>query len=840
MKRKRIDYFSVGMRAVLSATMFFSLGVTAVADDERDPSATEAPAEVTEVVDASSPEPAPAPEETVEAETPAAEETIAPVEETAVSEETVTPEATAEPAPTPEATVEPQTPAPEETAAAAEETAAPEETAVPEETAEPEATPEATPEEETETITYMAAKSETRYTGQMAVTVSWDDHTFPEGTTLEVTDVSRSDAIAAAEQSTEGDEEVIDAVAVDITFYNAAGEEIQPERPVSVSMVPYTPLETTETSTTEVIHKDDSGSVETVGNADVSASGAEFSAEHFSIYVISSTSPAPATLTYIFHDVSSDDNARQIVKNGDTVYAPKAPQQDGMIFLGWSKTEGATTINIDDGDPGIFSTITANVTNTDTINLYPVFQQAYYVFFLDKEGRVSTTKQGKTGDSITTSDVTIPLSSEEAVTGWYTDSGFSETSRVGDTVKLGTENVTLYPNVVKGHYVYFVTGEGASPVNPQFVAANKTVQKPESKPERKGYDFVRWSSTDNGTDNYEFGTTITSDTTIYAVWAPKKDTKYTIIYWTQSVNDSKNATDDQKTYDYLRSKESTGTTGEVVSAEGADPLANFKLNKNKSQPVTIKGDGTTILNVYYDRNTLTINFNWYVKNWFEKGHWENTTYSGLYGQTLAQNGYKWPSDKTWYANKEYSYFPPTGYGSHLTFLDAFIFDNIPQFSTDSGVIRSITLYAHDSQSYSLIFHYKQRLDGKYDDSSFDNKVSASGGTYSVSNKYTGFTVDSYCLSKGDKPSSNSRWIHVELDDEINPDGQNIFIRYSRNKYDLAFYNHGSIVRKEQVYYEAALESYAEYVPDKPDGYPKGSKFFRGVNETGYGNRDVLQ
>lgn len=64
MKRKRIDYFSVGMRAVLSATMFFSLGVTAVADDEGDPSATEAPAEVTEVVDASSPEPAPAPEET--------------------------------------------------------------------------------------------------------------------------------------------------------------------------------------------------------------------------------------------------------------------------------------------------------------------------------------------------------------------------------------------------------------------------------------------------------------------------------------------------------------------------------------------------------------------------------------------------------------------------------------------------------------------------------------------------------------------------------------------------------------------------------------------------------
>ena len=817
MKKNHRSIRDTAFCSILSVAMFFSLGVNSIAEESGDPSAAQPGTEVTETVEDPSPEPEPAPEVPAEAAA-VTEPEQAPEATPEVTEEVpVAPEETAAPEPTPTEVKAEETAVPEETPAPAE-SMAPAETAVPEETAEPAPTPEATPDTEEESADiYMPAGSFSRSTSQMTVTVTYDDHTFPQGTTMRVSDVSHSEAMAAAEQSTEGDEEVIDAVAVDITFLNANNEEIQPEGAVSVSMVPYTPLETTETSTTEVIHKDDSGSVETVGNADVSASGAEFSAEHFSIYVISSTSPAPATLTYIFHGVSSDDNARQIVKNGDTVYAPKAPQQDGMIFLGWSKTEGATTINIGDGDPGIFSTITANVTNTDTINLYPVFQQAYYVFFLDKEGRVSTTKQGKTGDSITTSDVTIPLSSEEAVTGWYTDSGFSETSRVGDTVKLGTENVTLYPNVVKGHYVYFVTGEGAGPVNPQFVAANKTVQKPESKPERKGYDFVRWSSTDNGTDNYEFGTTITSDTTIYAVWAPKKDTKYTIIYWTQSVNDSKNATDDQKTYDYLRSEESTGTTGEIVNADGADPLANFKLNKNKSQPVTINGDGTTILNVYYDRNRLTINFNWKVE-----GHWENTTYSGLYGQTLAQNGYTWPSDKTWYAYKHYSI---GGYGPRLTFLDAFIFDNIPEFSTDSGVIKSITLYAHDSQSYSLIFHYKQKLDGKYDDSSFDNKVSASGGTYSVSNKYTGFTVDSYCLSKGDKPSSNSRWIPVELDDVINPRrGQNIFIRYSRNKYELAFYNHGSIVRKEPVYYEAALDSYADYVPDKPDGYPEESKF----------------
>ena len=600
MKRKRIDYFSVGMRAVLSATMFFSLGVTAVADDERDPSATEAPAEVTEVVDASSPEPAPAPEETVEAETPAAEETTAPVEETAVSEETVTPEATAEPAPTPEATVEPQTPAPEETAAAAEETAAQEETAVPEETAEPEATPEATPEEETETITYMAAKSETRYTGQMAVTVSWDDHTFPEGTTLEVTDVSRSDAIAAAEQSTEGDEEVIDAVAVDITFYNASGEEIQPERPVSVSMVPYTPLETTDTSTVEVLHQDDDGNTETV-SADVSAESASFEAEKFSIYVIKTTDD-PKIATYIFHDAIGNVTSTQKVKNGETVYAPTTPEKSGYKFIGWSTTNGATALQ--DGDPGDVSTITASVTETGNVDLYPVFQQAYYVFFLDDQGRVSTTKEGVERDVIQVSDVKISLDSTHSVTGWYTANPNQEGAKKVESVTLEDHNVTLYPKVEVGHYLYFATGEGATYIEPEFVAANASTTAPNNPPTRPGYTFKYWSTNEGGSE-YSFPSTITEDTTLYAVWTANKKTNYTVIYWWENAND-----DNYSFHESAPKTGESGTTVDISNVTKSKSYDGFTLNTDKTKAansnLTIAGDESTIVNVYYKRNTYSV------------------------------------------------------------------------------------------------------------------------------------------------------------------------------------------------------------------------------------------
>jgi uncharacterized repeat protein (TIGR02543 family) len=588
----------------------------------------------------------------VEAETPAAEETAAPVEETAVSEETVTPEATAEPAPTPEATVEPQTPAPEETAAAAEETAAPEETAVPEETAEPEATPEATPEEETETVTYMAAKSETRYTGQMAVTVSWDDHTFPEGTTLEVTDVSRSDAIAAAEQSTEGDEEVIDAVAVDITFYNAAGEEIQPERPVSVSMVPYTPLETTDTSTVEVLHQEDDGNTETV-SADVSAESASFEAEKFSIYVIKSTDD-PKIATYIFHDAIGNVTSTQKVKNGETVYAPTTPEKSGYKFIGWYYKQNDQTVELN-----AFEKLTASVSSTGKVNLYPVFQQAYYVFFLDNQGRVSTTKEGVSGDTISVSDVKIPLDSTHSVTGWYTanpDNPEQEGAEKVEFVTLADHNVTLYPKVEEGHYLYFATGEGATYIEPEFVAANASTTKPD-EPMRPGYTFKYWSTSEGGSE-YSFPSTITKDTTLYAVWTAN-NTNYTVIYWWENANDDN--------YSFHQSEKGTGETGQTVDISNIKKTYDgFTLNKDKTNTAnsstTIAGDGSTIINVYYDRNEYQVKFfyfdtrHWVQDGWWlSDGHWEgdNTwkeysdlTITAKYGANIAD---KWPSStsKIW-------------------------------------------------------------------------------------------------------------------------------------------------------------------------------------------------
>ena len=828
MKKNHRSILDTAFCSILSAAMFFSLGVNSMAEEgnvEEEPGT-----EVTETVEAPLPEPEPAPEVTEEEATPAEE--AAPQETVAAPVESTEPEA---PAPTeskePEETAAPAEAAPTAEAEAApvptvesEAPAQPEETTAPEPTPEvspettPESTPEVTPEaeataaptpeaEEEETVIYMPAGTFSGSTSQMTVTVSYDDHTFPTGTTMRVTDVSKHEAIAAAEQSTEGDEEVIDAVAVDITFLDANNEEIQPEGAVSVSMVPYTPLETTETSTTEVIHKDDSGNTQVI-DAAASAQNATFDAHSFSIYVISTVDGTQVTAiaTYYFYGADNQIISTQRVKNGETVYAPSTPEKSGYKFLGWSYTQGVSSLQ--KGDPGAFSKLNPSVTDTTEVKLYPVFQQVYYVFFLDGQGRVSTTKEGVSKETISATDVTIPLDSTHSVTGWYTEAKL--TNKV-ESVTLSDHNVTLYPKVEEGHYLYFASGEGASYVKPVFIEAGKETTEPEA-PTRPGYTFKHWSTTENGS-KYAFGSTISKDTTLHAVWDAKQDTTYTVIFWKQSVNDDKYAADDAKTYDYAESDIRTGSTGLTVSPSKEDQgkgYTGFTYNGSKSTSVTIKGDGTTILNVYYDRNLLTINFHVFEDHFFS---WDDKwvsygIFTGLYGQTLAQNGYKWPEEYAWYESLD------SWNNTQLTFLDSFILG-------DNETV--LNLYGQNPSGDTWIRHYKQNLDGTYSYNSPTNETKSSrSGTWKFTEKYQGFTVDSFIVTSR-TPTNSSKWKPASAGSSTRYDN-NLYIRYKRNSYELAYYNYNGVSKEESVLFEKSLSGFSSYTPSRPDTLPEAYTF----------------
>lgn len=660
-------------------------------------------------------------------------------------------------------------------------------------------------ETETETEETYPAQSFTGRANNITVSVIAGEGVFPKGTTMVTTAVSAQHAISIANAATDDQTEVKDAIGVDISFRDASGREIEPKdgRSVQVRMT-IGAGSALEGDNFSVVHQKDNGAVETV-TENASARGAVFAADSFSIYVITGTGTAeqgPAVETWNFYGADNTTLlSTQMVKDGESLNAPASPEKDGFIFRGWAySAEKAAAGAAGAVDVAAFTTRTVEVSSTRTVNLYPVFEAKLYVFFMDSYERVWQTKEGASGDTISVSDVTLPLGSEQSVTGWYTDSMLSGSAVT--EVTLEREDVTLYPKVESGHYLYFSSGEGASYVAPQFVAANSATVKP-GEPTRSGYTFAGWSSAKGSAEaDFTFGGKLTENKTIYAVWEARPDTKYTVIFWKQSVNDNKNASDSQKTYDYAESVTRTGTSGKTASPEYQDKNKNytgFQYNGLKSVPVTINGDGTTILNVYYDRKTLTINFKTLDRGWWK----DYKTFTGLYGQTLAQNGYTWPFEDK---DKTHKYRWEDEKNIEWTFLDAFIFDDNET---------KLTLYGSDSEGKISINHYKQNLDGTYSYSRPTNSTYSGTGTFYFTNKYNGFEIDSYYIGRN-TPTDDSVWSNASAGNSVKY-RSNLYIRYTRNKYDLSFYNYNGESRKESVLYEASLESYASYVPDRPSG-----------------------
>ncbi len=119
------------------------------------------------------------------------------------------------------------------------------------------------------------------------VMASADVGTFPEGTVMTVSDIDHDEAVKAAKDSLDADTEMLDAVAVDISFSDKDGNEIEPCADTTVQVQIILPDERKlKDGEFSLLHIADSGDVQKVENAGVSETGAEFVAEEFSLYVI--------------------------------------------------------------------------------------------------------------------------------------------------------------------------------------------------------------------------------------------------------------------------------------------------------------------------------------------------------------------------------------------------------------------------------------------------------------------------------------------------------------------------------------------------------------------------
>lgn len=131
-------------------------------------------------------------------------------------------------------------------------------------------------------------------TATMSVSVTAEAGTFPAGTTMRVEDVEDTNVLdSIRDASAANNSQIVKVNAVDITFYTAEGEEIEPEKPVSVIMKPLedVPDVTEEGTGVEVIHVSADGEAVVVGQKSEEAQVAAadevtFEAESFSVYAL--------------------------------------------------------------------------------------------------------------------------------------------------------------------------------------------------------------------------------------------------------------------------------------------------------------------------------------------------------------------------------------------------------------------------------------------------------------------------------------------------------------------------------------------------------------------------
>ena len=153
----------------------------------------------------------------------------------------------------------------------------------------------------------------------------------------------------------------------------------------------------------------------------------------------------------------------------------------------------------------------------------------------------------------------------------------------------GSTVVELYYD--RNYYLMNFDLDGGYGVEPIYARYGATINV--GTPTKPGYSFGGW-------DPELPGTMPAKNSTFKARWNEGL-AKYVIQYWQENAND-----DD---YSYVEKVDKTGTVGTTVSGSNDKTYTGFTYNEEKTDKnVTIQGDGTTVVNVYYKRNVYTVTF----------------------------------------------------------------------------------------------------------------------------------------------------------------------------------------------------------------------------------------
>ena len=590
--------------------------------------------------------------------------------------------------------------------------------------------------------------------GNVTVHVTAAEGVLPSGAQLIVKRVTRKAILNAVEETvTEKDKEVDSAIALDITIVNADGIEIQPNGIVNVS------FENVAVGGEEVnvYHVTDDASTVT----EVATNTQSFDANHFSIYVITGEKKVELTT---FNFVANEQNvSTQIVKTGDTLITPTAPDIAGKAFVEWQENGSKF-----DG----FGVQT--ITKTEARTITAKYEDALYVYFYNPDGtQIMRTEKVADHKGHDYSHVSYDVDATHKLVGWAADQNGTTNIAKNITVPEGSTSVNVYAIIKEGYWVTF-DSDGGSAIDSQFVF-DKISLNDQTTPTKPGYTFDGWY---NGTEKVKNGTQITKPMTLKAHWTPKQ-VSYTVIHWWE------NADDDG--YSFHESQELQGLTGKTTEAVAKSYTTSGKNIHGESvtdkvftastiSQKTIKGDGSTIVNVYYKRKTYTMHF-----KERRNSRKDLSTITKKWGQSISKK--EWPTydgNGSWQiSNSRYLAF------------------------TSSMPMKDSTLWSTSGYYTYKAYYYVQKIDGNGYNLHHTDTIKMDSNP-KIGNEDC-YAIAGFAYSHGD-PGVGGRYKDAKF-------------YYTRNSYKIRFINNGKEDKSVEKKYEQSISS-ENYTPTRPSSLPE--------------------
>ena len=356
-------------------------------------------------------------------------------------------------------------------------------------------------------------------------------------------------------------------------------------------------------------------------------------------------------------------------------------------------------------------------------------------------------------------------------------------------------------------------------------------------PTKPGYTFDGWDMT--------IPATMPAENTKYTAQWKIGTSGFTVVFWYENANDDGySVAGTFKPANVPSGTEKKSDDYKDQSFEGRDNK-HFTYNSDKAETVTVAGDGSTVLNVYYTRNTYTLTFPKVNltcgKVEHKHSHDQCCTKTGLHIISRCNTkkcpvGYEHTHSNTCY--------------SDLTITAKYDSDITSVWKTDP--IKSLLAqgYVFKSSVTDKYYSFLEKMPGQ--DITM-TKTLWSGNTYEwyyYLEVPSGMSAPAGATTKTDGGKTYYLYhtttikgddISLTYEEDYYPitgftqrdttvpsfnESRKAYLYYTRNQYDLKFINYGDVVKTETKYYQQDISGEG-FTPDYPTGLEAGAYVFDG-------------